>query len=98
MNHERMALHLAICFITIVALMTANGLTATTNVYAAHSKHSGNHTSSPSSNGMPTSSTPSSNISPSSSTSGSGASGSKDNVEPGAQVIQPHRQEVVVLQ
>lgn len=74
-----MTLYLAVCFITIVALITANGLTATTSVYAAHSKHSGNHTSSSSSNGMPTSSTPSSNNSPSSSTSGSGASGSKDN-------------------
>jgi hypothetical protein len=73
-----MTLHLAVCSITIVALMTANGLTATTNVYASHSKHSGNHTSSSSSSGMPISSTPSNN-SPSSSTSGSGSSGSKDN-------------------
>jgi hypothetical protein len=82
MNHERMTLHLAVCFMTIVAFMTANGLTATTTVYAAHSKHgSSNQTSSSSNNGISTSSSPGSNNnnSPSSSTSGSGASGSKDN-------------------
>jgi hypothetical protein len=55
--------------------MTANGLTATTNVYAAHNNRGGNHTSSSTNNGMPSSSTPSSNNSPSSSTSGSGDSG-----------------------
>ncbi|MRN41712.1 MAG: hypothetical protein FIO02_11830, partial [Nitrosopumilales archaeon] len=82
MNHERMTLYLAVCFMTIVALMTANGLTATTTVYAAHSKHgSSNQTSSSSNNGISTSSSPGSNNnnSPSSSTSGSGALGSKDN-------------------
>jgi hypothetical protein len=71
MNHERMTLHLAVCFVMVVALMTANGLTGTTTVYAAHSKHSSNQTSS-SSRGSH------SNNSPSSSTSGSGASGSTD--------------------
>lgn len=66
---------------TIVALMTTNGLTATTTVYAAHSKHgSSNQTSSSSKNGMSTSSSHGShdNNSPASSTSGSGASGGKD--------------------
>ncbi|MGC2669304.1 MAG: FxLYD domain-containing protein [Candidatus Nitrosopolaris sp.] len=82
MNHERMTLYLAFCFMTIVALMTGNGLTATTTVYAAHNKHgSSNQTSSSSNNGMSTSSSSGShnNNSPSSSTSGSGAPGSKDN-------------------
>lgn len=82
MNHERMILYLALCFMTIVALMTANGLTATTTAYAAHNKHgSSNQTSSSSNNGMSTSSSSGShnNNSPSSSTSGSGAPGSKDN-------------------
>jgi len=75
MNNERMTLNLVVCFLMIVALITANGL-ITTNLYAAHSKHTGNHTPSSNNNGMPNSSTPSSNTSPS---SGSGASGSKDN-------------------
>jgi hypothetical protein len=71
MNHERMTLRLAVCFMTVVALMTANGLTGTTTVYAAHSKHSSNQTSSSSRGSQD-------NNSPSSSTSGSGASGSTD--------------------
>lgn len=75
MNNERKTLNLAVRFLTIVALITSNGL-ITTDVYAAHGKHTGNHTPSSNNNGMPNSSTPSSNTSPS---SGSGASGSKDN-------------------
>jgi len=41
-----MTLRLAVCFLTVVALMTANGLTGTTTVYAAHTKHNSNQTSS----------------------------------------------------
>ncbi|HET7147659.1 MAG TPA: FxLYD domain-containing protein [Candidatus Nitrosopolaris sp.] len=60
--------------------MTANGLTATTTVYAGHGKPgSNNHTSSSSNIGMPTSSSSGSHDNNSPSTSGSGAASSKDN-------------------
>ena len=86
-----MTLHLAVCFVMVVALMTANGLTGTTTVYAAHSKHSSNQTSF-SGRGSHN------NNSPSSRHQDLEPQAARTAVEPGAQVIHLHRQELALLQ